>query len=512
MQRFAGMTMPVASFLATRVFCILGDSSDDSPRVSAQEFGVWAEDLPAHFSVPGHTPAVSTSSTQGHPLTSDLASSMPTPLPALSYNPFATRDSRFASTSPSLFRGLAENELPTILDNDNEGEVYEEPWEEEVQSDTHAQRSSSPQRRKRGRRKGKGNAGGLTLEALPEASLSLAREMGDNGYPTESIPPAPSDAVPPIPTVTKKRSIWKLKIGKSGGYRTTVPTLSTTVEESVAVDGRQMSKTASNVTDLIIGLSLPSSTKSMRLPDDSVYTRGRQKNSPYGSSGRPGSRSHIERWADGVEKRSVSPMSTMSGTSGVSSVASSNWRSSISTANSIRSTGTSSTAFTRYSDNSTSTVATSMSSGNWRNGKASKRDVKSRHQNYQTNPANPAIPSECCELGHGYIPQRPYVPAQGAQMGETFEAQEIFFRRAGFCGIPVRAWTFKRPQHLLQRDSRPFEGHDVPDQAILRIEVSIATLTDILRWSHSCVFAYKWPGYPSWSTTVSKSAVEFVDH
>ena len=58
--------MPVTRFLVTRVFRILGDSSDDSPRVTAKEFGVGAKDLPAHFSAPGHVRAVSISSTQGH--------------------------------------------------------------------------------------------------------------------------------------------------------------------------------------------------------------------------------------------------------------------------------------------------------------------------------------------------------------------------------------------------------------------------------------------------------------
>ena len=46
MDRFAGMTRPVAEMLAYRVFNILDDPSDDSKRISAQEFGNWAKDLP----------------------------------------------------------------------------------------------------------------------------------------------------------------------------------------------------------------------------------------------------------------------------------------------------------------------------------------------------------------------------------------------------------------------------------------------------------------------------------
>ena len=77
MQQFTRMTMSIARFLATRVFCILGVSSDDSPRVTAEEFGVWAKDLPARFSAPGHAPVVSASSTQGYPLTPGLSQSRP---------------------------------------------------------------------------------------------------------------------------------------------------------------------------------------------------------------------------------------------------------------------------------------------------------------------------------------------------------------------------------------------------------------------------------------------------
>ena len=50
MQRFSGMTLPVAQFLAQRVFCILPehDPLDRlSMRVSARDFGRWVRDLPA---------------------------------------------------------------------------------------------------------------------------------------------------------------------------------------------------------------------------------------------------------------------------------------------------------------------------------------------------------------------------------------------------------------------------------------------------------------------------------
>ncbi|CAE6372776.1 unnamed protein product [Rhizoctonia solani] len=44
LSRFAGMTRTVATFLATRVFCI-----PDTNRIDAQGFGEWVKDLVAHF-------------------------------------------------------------------------------------------------------------------------------------------------------------------------------------------------------------------------------------------------------------------------------------------------------------------------------------------------------------------------------------------------------------------------------------------------------------------------------
>lgn len=414
MQRFSGMTMPVARFLATRVFCILGNSSDDSPRVSAQEFSAWAKDLPAHFFVPGHARAISISSTQGHPLAPGLPPSRPASRQASANNAVTRRGSRSASRPPSFAHGFLESELATVPDN--EGEVHEEPHEEEIRPNSRA--SSNMKRRKRGARKNKGKDVQAeqvdhTLETLAEASQTLAREISrsskasGNGYvidPVPPVPPIPSDAVPPTPTITKKPSKWKLIMGKSTGERT--PTLSApspAVEESVTVDGRQMSKTASNVTNLVKALGPPppggsrsparqrtslryGSLYAAQHLDDSAYSRGRRKNSPYGNNGGAGSQSHIEKWADSVEKRGVSPTSTRSGrylASSASSMESNNWRSSTSTTNSTRSPNTSSSAFTKYSNNSASTVATSMSSGSWRNANGSKYSVNSGHHNYR---------------------------------------------------------------------------------------------------------------------------------
>ena len=344
------------------------------------------------------------------------------------------------------------------MDNDNEGEIHEEPHEEETQPDSRA--STSVKRRKRGARKNKAKDAQIeqvdqTLETLAEASQTLAREISrtskisSNGYVIDPsdipVPPIPSDVVPPTPTVTKKPSKWKLSFGKSSGDRSpTVPTPSPAVEESVTVDGKQMSRTASNVTNLVLGLS-PPPPKPSRSPsrqqasvrhgptqplqpfEDFTYTRGRRKNSPYGNNGGTGSQSHIEKWADNVEKRGVSPTSTRSGrylASSASSMASSNWRSSINTTNSIRSATTSSSAFTRYSNNSSSTVATSVSSGSWRNANGSKYSVSSGQHNYRNGNTPPPNVKRTCST---YPPACPPIdtPSCIVMTGVPWELNEM---------------------------------------------------------------------------------------
>jgi hypothetical protein len=47
LYHFPGMRRPVSELLAKKIFCILDDPSDDSPRMNAREFGAWAKDLPS---------------------------------------------------------------------------------------------------------------------------------------------------------------------------------------------------------------------------------------------------------------------------------------------------------------------------------------------------------------------------------------------------------------------------------------------------------------------------------
>jgi hypothetical protein len=58
MQRFAGMTFPVARFLVRNVFCILDHPTSDSQRISAREFGVWVRDLPTLMTMSSPVPHI----------------------------------------------------------------------------------------------------------------------------------------------------------------------------------------------------------------------------------------------------------------------------------------------------------------------------------------------------------------------------------------------------------------------------------------------------------------------
>jgi hypothetical protein len=212
--------MPIAHFLTTRVFCILGDFSDDGPRVTAQEFGVWARDLPAHFLALGHARAVPISSTLGHPLATGLPPSKPASRQASVNNGVARRGSTSASRPPPFSHGYSEIELPTVLDDDNEGEVHEGLPEEKIQPKSRT--SSIVKRFQRAARKDKGKdvqtERVYPLESIAEASQTLAREISRSYKVSGS-----GYVFGPVPNVTK--SNWKLVIGGSNGDRS--PTLST---------------------------------------------------------------------------------------------------------------------------------------------------------------------------------------------------------------------------------------------------------------------------------------------
>lgn len=217
MYRFTGMTRPVADFLANRVFCILDDPGDDSPRVTASEFGTWIKNLPALLG--GHHGmhrTVSTSST-GHP----IAPSTPLSHRPTSRNPSnSTRISRTPalvsrslSRAPSLgpaYEREEPSQLSTVYDHEEDEEQSQEAGhvpvpelghqpilEEKETEQEHGDNdpvsirlTSTTKRRKRGLRKGKAATAAAaaasgtqpattdeTLATLTIASQELAREI-----------------------------------------------------------------------------------------------------------------------------------------------------------------------------------------------------------------------------------------------------------------------------------------------------------------------------------------------
>lgn len=204
--RFTGMTRPVAEFLANRVFCILDDPGDDSPRVTASEFGSWIKNLPALLGGHGMHRTLSSSST-GYPiaLSTPLSHRPSSRNPSISARASRTPAmvARSLSRAPSLgpaYEREEPSELSTVYDHEEQSQeaepesepqpVLEEirPQQEHGDDDPISIRTTSTKRRKRGLRKGKGAAAAAaaatpttatdeTLITLTIASQALAREI-----------------------------------------------------------------------------------------------------------------------------------------------------------------------------------------------------------------------------------------------------------------------------------------------------------------------------------------------
>jgi len=424
MYRFTGMTRPVAEHLANKVFCILENPDDDSPRTTAHEFGTWSRNLVTLLSGHGMHRTLSSSS-QGHPIAaSTLLSHRPSSRPP-STSTMAVRTpaltTRSLSRAPSLgpaYEGREHSDLSTVFDHEPE-EEEEEHGILESQASMDIRSTSTGKRRKRGARKGRGatspDSKDETLATLANASQSLAREISkasrsSSAHRSVSKPsskrayepfeppslfpiPTPLLTVPrsgnprtqPLPPISqtlvaKKPSKWKLGFGKNNAA---IPAGRVSpVEEATSFDGASapMSTTASHVTSLIMGLDA-SVANPTPVPSDAgslTWGRGRRNrgtNAPLNGSSRSlalvSSESSAGRW-DYPERRSergISPNSTRNArpvASSASSIVSSNWRSSMSTTSSP---GTSTSAFTSYSNSSArsiSTAATSVSSSSWR--------------------------------------------------------------------------------------------------------------------------------------------------
>ncbi|KAF5370763.1 hypothetical protein D9758_002127 [Tetrapyrgos nigripes] len=448
MNRFAGMTKPVADVLANRVFNVLDDPEDDSKRISAAGFGAWIRDLtellsdqppPATVTKTHHQRAISiSSSTQGFPIsTSTPMSHRPSSRHASNSTTVRTPalPSRSLSRAPSLepaYERPEKSELSTVIDHEIEIEE-----EEEGPSQPQSRSSTNNKRRKRGARKGKGSTVASTSPTTPEdetlatlavASQSLAREISraskassgksntrSRPYEPISMYPVPtslltassrSSPVPPLPSTTttttnnnnkdKKPSKWKLSFGKAHG-----------TPDDVSSDAHR-STTASNVTNLLMGLNAAPASASSPSSDDtsSTWSRGHRggNRSPLPDRERWDRRPGSDRAISPNSLRSTTTTSTRHGqghglASSSSSVASSNWRSSISTT-STSTTSTSASAFSRYSNHSTSSAATSVSASSWRTGNGRVQ------QNQPTNvKIMDGVPWELFEVHRGQRPE-----------------------------------------------------------------------------------------------------------
>ena len=229
MQRFSGMTLPVAEFLANNVFCILDDPKDDSKRISARAFGNWIKDLPTLLggpSIHGHTRNVSITSVQGHRIHSIPHSRRPSLRNStVAGEAMSTRASRNLSRAPS-FGPAFEHQLEgqNMLLPMPDGKIEEESLhgelihdhndhhelDAEVEGESGSRSASTHKRRKRGARKGKGsvstavsptmpsNAHDATLETLAQASQALAREISRTSRQPGAAPMSPAPDVPPL--------------------------------------------------------------------------------------------------------------------------------------------------------------------------------------------------------------------------------------------------------------------------------------------------------------------------
>lgn len=329
---FFGMTREVAEYFAESVFCIL-ESSDDSRRVSAHEFGAWAKNLPSLIGA--RKPALTSIVTQ-----------------------------------------LA------------------------------AEEGQQKRQRKRGARKGKGaqNAAAAAslpspeddrLDSLASANQELVRELSRMSTRSSVMSLQPSldevTPVPALPSPQRKASRWKgvfslqkqttpppLAVSPSAAETLVELAPSKTLYDDNARDReemrsapRQMSATASNVSNLIMGLSPPTPPEDER---GRRRERERDGEDKYLSARVPADWQNGPSSASSSRVRNVSPLSTRSrnGTAPNAlgpSFTSNNWRNSTSSSLSVA-TGTTSnyTRFSNASTRSVSTANTSVSASSWRTG------------------------------------------------------------------------------------------------------------------------------------------------
>ena len=312
MRRFAGMTFPVANFLAENVFCILDDPTDDSQRIDARAFGVWIRDLPT---------LLGSSQLSTHIYAHSL---VPSTAPALASRRPIFRQASLAGSSPCrppvVLRIISQSTVDHVLDHDRpDGTlspalelVLNEDENEEQQQEQQAEHGvwslSTAKRRKRGR-KGKGMTSltdhTQTSERLALASKTLVSELSHqiSAYNQSFLDAPPAQPVSLSSTVTNKQSRWKLSFKKSGGEATIGTRSDSRSAHSNSTSGLAR---ATNITNLIMGVNpaTPTTPQSQPLPVPSLHLQSTLRDR---ARGRPDLLSMSQ------QRRGVSPTSTGSG-------------------------------------------------------------------------------------------------------------------------------------------------------------------------------------------------------
>lgn len=345
---------------------------DDSPRVTAQEFGQWVKNLPGLLSPGANSKRTPRAPAVRHDDDHPLGGSMPP-----SHRPSSRNSSYSSIVRPIAIRAPAVHELsllePTLEQSMDDLSVFYDPdldADERPEFDSTGQKVVSPVR------VSTIIACAITdtiLQPLPtmtrfSALTSSLRSDKSNG--TIRVPPSPTSAT--TPTVTKKSSIWRLGFGKSSTGPTdrlspASASPAAPVTSSVTADNTNMSPTASNVTNLIMGLN-PVDQPSSR---GTTFSKGRQPKRPaiHSNNSKGRSTQDVDNcmtpayWA-GPKAQPARGEAVSS----ANSLKSGNWRSSMSSNSSL---ATSNSGFTRFSNNSArsvATAATSVSASSWRSG------------------------------------------------------------------------------------------------------------------------------------------------
>lgn len=439
MYRFVGMTRPVAEYLSSKIFCILDNPEDDSPRATAQEFGAWARNLPTFLASHAMHRTFSNSS-QGHPIaTSTPLSHRPSSRQASTGTAVRTPviPSRSLSRAPSLvpaYEGPEPTELSIILDREFRAREEEQkqtfPKLSATQDGLEARSASVDKRQKRDAQKGKKNVStesrDETLVTLSNASQSLTREISRISKTSSTasngsrLPLSIASLVSADPA-TKKHSKWRLSFGKNSVPATTAAGRISPVEEASPPSSFYEGSPPINTTkNLFKGSNRdPPTTSNSGTLSLGSYSRNRKYAAPSNDSSRSldlGSSRSPERGTDRwlSSGRPLSPNNIRNGSlvaSSASSTVSSNWRNSSSPSGAVTSTS----AFTRYSNSSVRSLA-SVSSTSWRTNTKSLPSYSS----HATAPKNikmmHGVPWELNQLPRGQHPK---------PVGDTFGSPPI---------------------------------------------------------------------------------------